>query len=72
MAKQTTGIASINMTQLKNFKVIIPDFSLQKKFANVIENIERQKSQIILQQIQSENLFQSLMLLAFKGELVGK
>ena len=70
MAKQTTGIASINMTQLKNFRVIFPDFSLQKKFADIIENIEQQKSQIIQQQTYSENLFQSLMQRAFKGELV--
>lgn len=70
MAKQTTGIASINMTQLKNFKVIIPDFSLQKKFAAIIENIEQQKSQTIQQQTYSENLFQSLIQRAFKGELV--
>ncbi len=70
MAKQTTGIASINMTQLKNFKVIILDFSLQRKFADIIENIEQQKSQIIQQQNYSENLFQSLMQRAFRGELV--
>jgi type I restriction enzyme S subunit len=68
-AKQTTGIASINMTQLKNFDVIIPPLSLQNRFAEIAVTIKEQKGIAQQQQQQSENLFQSLLHKVFKGEL---
>jgi type I restriction enzyme S subunit len=68
-AKQTTGIASINMTQLKNFDVIIPPLALQNKFAEIAAAIEEQRSIVQKQQQQSEDLFQSLLQKAFKGNL---
>jgi len=40
-AKQTTGIASINMTQLRNFPVILPDPKLQNDFVRRIAAIDR-------------------------------
>lgn len=68
-AKQTTGIASINMTQLKNFDVIIPPLSAQNHFAEIAANIEEQKELARQQHQQSEVLFQSLLQKAFKEEL---
>ena len=68
-AKQTTGIASINMTQLKNFEVIVPPLSLQNQFAEIITNIEEQKALVKLQQQKSEMLFKSLLQQAFEGIL---
>jgi type I restriction enzyme S subunit len=35
-AKQTTGIASINMTQLRAFSVLLPPLSLQLEFSQVV------------------------------------
>lgn len=60
-AKQTTGIASINLTQLKNFKVFIPPLSLQTRFAAMLANIERQKDLVRRQQAESEALFGRLL-----------
>ena len=42
-AKQTTGIASINMRQLKNLPVLLPDLKCQKKFSAFVEQIDHQK-----------------------------
>jgi type I restriction enzyme S subunit len=68
-AKQTTGIASINATQLRNFPVIMAPFQLQEKFEIAIANIEVQKA-ILKQSIQdSEDLFNGLVQKAFNGEL---
>lgn len=69
-AKQTTGIASINLTQLKNFIAIVPPMILQNKFETITKNIQMQKEQVIKQSKHSEDLFQSLLQKAFKGELV--
>jgi len=39
VAKQTTGIASINKTQLGNFRVLVPPLDLQQNFLARLENI---------------------------------
>jgi len=69
-AKQTTGIASINSTQLKAFPLIKPSFSLQKKFSSVIQKTNEAKEHAKINIDKSEHLFQSLLQKAFKGELV--
>ena len=72
--KNMTGSAGqkrVSTDFLANLKLNIPDVDNQKKFALIYQNIQHQKSQIIQQQAHSENLFQSLMQRAFKGELVG-
>jgi type I restriction enzyme, S subunit len=68
-AKQTTGIASINMTQLKDFYVIVPPIRLQNHFAEIVTGINEQKQLVKAQQQQSEALFQSLLQRAFNGKL---
>lgn len=47
-AKQTTGIASINMTQLKELPTLVPPRALQKDFTNTVEQIN--KSKLTIQQ----------------------
>ena len=47
-AKQTTGIASINMTQLKELPTLVPPRALQKDFTNTVERIN--KSKLTIQQ----------------------
>ncbi len=68
-AKQTTGIASINSTQLKKFPVILPPINLQNKFADIVEKVEslKEKYQKILNDF--ESLYGALSHKAFKGEL---
>ncbi len=67
--KQTTGIASINKTQLKRFPVLRPPIELQNQFAQHIEKIEQQKQQAQASLKKSQALFNSLLQRAFKGEL---
>lgn len=47
-AKQTTGIASINMTQLRGLPTLVPPRALQKDFTNSVEQIN--KSKLTIQQ----------------------
>lgn len=69
MAKQTTGIATINMTQLKSFIVFIPPIELQNRFEQLVKTIEAKKQLMNAQLLQLESNFQALLQKAFKGEL---
>jgi type I restriction enzyme S subunit len=60
-AKQTTGIASINMKQLKALPVLIPPLSLQQSFASFVSCVERQKSRVRSALEESQLLFDSMM-----------
>lgn len=68
-AKQTTGIASINSTQLKNFPVVIPPIELQNQFAAIVEKVESLKSRYQQSLIDLEFLYGALSQRAFRGEL---
>ena len=71
-AKQTTGIASINSTQLKNFPTQLPPLELQYHFAEIVNQLEKTK---YLQQQSSQEidtLFNALTQKAFNGELVAE
>ncbi|MFV8392811.1 restriction endonuclease subunit S [Flavobacterium sp. LB2P6] len=70
IAKQTTGIATINKTQLSKFPVLMASIDLQNQFAERVELIEIQKQQAQEALVKSEELFQSLLQKAFKEELV--
>lgn len=71
MCKSIIGMANINAQELQEIKIMIPPIDLQNQFASIYKEIQHLKSQITQQQTYSENLFQSLMQQAFKGELVG-
>lgn len=58
------------MEEFKEFEFIYPPISLQNRFSTIAKNIESQKLLIKSQIAQSENLFQTLLQKAFKGELV--
>ncbi len=60
-AKQTTGIASINSTQLKAFPVLIPPIQLQLKFASIVADTEQLRQKQKQSEMELENLFQSLL-----------
>lgn len=68
-AKQTTGIASINSTQLKNFPTLIPPIDLQNNFAAIVEKLESIKSNYQKSLADLEHLYRVLSQEAFKGEL---
>ena len=46
-AKQTTGIASINMKQLRNLPVLMPPLELQQRFASFVD--QNDKSKVVIQ-----------------------
>ena len=60
-AKQTTGIASINMTQLKSLPVLLPPVKLQEKYKLFIEQTDKSKLEIEESIIKLETLKKSLM-----------
>lgn len=68
-AKQTTGIASINMGQLKQFPLLIPPLDVQERFAAAIAGIETQTALARRSLEKLDALFASLQHRAFRGEL---
>ena len=60
-AKQTTGIASINMKQLKALPVLLPPLELQNEFSAFIRQID--KSKVVVQKAldEAQTLFDSWM-----------
>lgn len=59
-----------NQTQMKLFRGICPPIELQNQFAERVKAIEEQKAQAEASLAQAEDLFNSLLQRAFKGELV--
>ncbi|MDK9352911.1 restriction endonuclease subunit S [Propionibacterium freudenreichii] len=68
-AKQTTGIASINMRQLRALPVRLPPITLQKLFVDELNKINAQRSRVKAALARDDELFASLQSRAFKGEL---
>lgn len=68
-AKQTTGIASINMTQLKGFPILLPPGGLQREFAERIAAVDKLKAAHRSSLAEMDALFASLQHRAFRGEL---
>ena len=68
-AKQTTGITSINMTQLRGFPLLVPPLPLQQTFAIRIQAIESLKATHRAALSELDALFASLQQRAFAGEL---
>jgi type I restriction enzyme S subunit len=68
-AKQTTGIASINMTQLRQFPVLLPPTEHQDRFAASLSVVERLKTSHCTSLASLDALFASLQHRAFNGEL---
>ena len=60
----------LNLTIIKRLKLFLPPIELQNQFAKRGKAIELQKEQAQASLAQAENLFNSLLQKAFKGELV--
>lgn len=69
VSKQTTGIASINMTQLKKFPLLTPPIELQTQFAQAVSKIEAHQRELEKAEVTADQLFQSLQHQAFAGQL---
>ena len=72
-AKQTTNLASINSTQLKNFPVLLPSIDEQKLIVSTVLNlinIDKQANEAAEQVIdQIDVMKKSILARAFRGEL---
>jgi type I restriction enzyme S subunit len=68
-AKQTTGIASINMTQLRKFPLLLPPIHLQREFARRVTAVEKLKATYRASLAELGALFAALQHRAFRGEL---
>ncbi|MEQ8239379.1 MAG: restriction endonuclease subunit S [Cyclobacteriaceae bacterium] len=66
------AIKDLQLGDMKKFDLILPPTNLQEKFSNRIQAIEKQKEQVQANIKKSEDLFQSLLQKAFKGELVSE
>jgi len=60
---------NLNTSIMKSFKFILPPITLQNQFAERIQAIEAQKQQAQASLQKSDDLFNSLLQRAFKGEL---
>jgi type I restriction enzyme S subunit len=64
------GVPDLHLNMINEFLIPLPDFKQQELFANRIEAIEQQKQQAQASLQKAEELFNSLLQRAFKGELV--
>ena len=65
-AKQTTGIASINMRQLRALPTLVPPLSLQKQFAAFVERVD-QKKQTVQQSLEKLELMKKALMQEYFG-----
>ena len=64
-----TTFAELKIVALKKMNIFYPDIALQNQFAERVQAIEVQKAQAQASLAQAEDLFNSLLQRAFKGEL---
>lgn len=69
-AKQTTGIASINMKQLKSLPVLLPSLISQTQYADFVQQVDKLKQTIQQSLFKLELSYQSLMQKCFRGDLL--
>lgn len=60
----------LSLNNIKRIRIPVPPLSLQKQFAEIVNKTEALKEKQKQSEQELENLFQSLMQKAFKGELV--
>lgn len=72
MAKQTTGIASMNIGQLKQFPVVMAPRDKQIEFKRLQAQFDEIKARLAKQAATLEILFQTLLQRAFDGRLTAK
>ena len=69
LGKTTSGLNTINTSNVKGIEILLPPIKIQKKYITIQETIFQYIQKLNQQQKESENLFNSLLQKAFKGEL---
>jgi type I restriction enzyme, S subunit len=69
---QATGstIKNVSLKSMRNFPIPYPPLNLQLEFSKLMKNIEIQRLALLKSLQSSDNLFNTLLQRAFKGELV--
>lgn len=72
LKKDTTGstVRGIRSKEFKKIKIPLPPLPLQKKFASIVEQIEKIKGKLKDEKKDADELFNALMQKAFSGELI--
>ena len=68
-AANTATITNISQPNLKSLNLTLPPLELQNQFAERVAQIEKQRQQAEASLVKAEELFNSLLQKAFKGEL---
>ncbi len=68
-SKQTTGIASINKTQLRRFSMLVPPLKTQRRYLLQRVAVDRAARRSDAAIANADSLFRSLVQRAFRGEL---
>ncbi len=65
------GVAqkTLNLRELKRFKIFLPPLDEQQNFATIVQSIELQKTRLRAHQSELDTLFASLQSRAFRGDL---
>jgi len=63
-------ITNLHLIEIKKIKIPLPPIELQKKFASIVENVEKLKEKQKKSKEYINEMFNSLMQKAFKGELI--
>ena len=63
------GVPKLALFRIQQIDLLVPPFSLQQKFKDQLASLEAQKAQAQASLAQAEDLFNSLLQRAFKGEL---
>lgn len=66
---RTVSQPTLNIGMIKSAIVIQPPLNLQKRFAAIVESVEKQKVRLRTQLTELDDLFTSLQQRAFRGEL---
>lgn len=66
---RTAGQSGVNLKFLDSYQAFLPPFELQKRFAAIVESMERQKASHRAHLAELDTLFASLQSRAFRGEL---
>jgi len=66
---QGVTMPNLNRTMMENLKILIPPLDLQRRFAAIVESVERQKARLRTHLAELDALFASLQSRAFNGEL---
>jgi len=69
MCKNIVGMANINAQELQNISIHIPPIDLQNRYAEILNSILKNRDDLSSNSKYLDNLFNSLLQRAFKGDL---